>query len=288
MFTCTCNLYRNCGTSKHSTITVTSMSSQKYGLPLSIRQFKYKDIQINKECVLGMGAFGKCTKARIAHLDVCAKFFRTGVKYEWSFSVEAFLLLKCCHENLPWIYGIVGDPKIILTSLHTYENTAFTLHSALHDKTPAEITVNIWKRILYDVLLAVEHLHDNKILHNDIKNNNILIEKSPTGQIRGILIDLGKGCLIDDAKRYTITDDSRRRDHKRRYPHIAPDLIDGYCKQSTGSDVYSVGRVVLSINSKLSIPALNSLSEQCSEYMCTKRPTIINLKTFLFNLFDYK
>ena len=235
-----------------------------------------------------MGTFGKCTKARIAHLDVCAKFFRTGVKYEWSFSVEAFLLLKCCHENLPWIYGFVGNPKIMLTSLHTYENISFTLHSALYEKAPAEITENIWKRILYDVFLAVEHLHERKILHNDIKNNNILIEKSPAGQIRGIVIDLGKGCLINDAKHYAIKDDIKRRDHKRRYPHIAPDLIDGHCKQSMGSDVYSAGRVILSINSKLSIPALNSLSEQCSEYMCTKRPTVMHLKTFLFNLFDYK
>ena len=92
-----------------------------------------------------MGTFGKCTIARIAHLDACAKFFRTGVKYEWSFSVEAFLLVKCCHENLPWIYGIVGKPKIILTSLHTYENNAVT---ALHEKTTAVITVNIWKKIL--------------------------------------------------------------------------------------------------------------------------------------------
>ena len=264
------------------------MPSQKYNIPLSIRQFKYKDVQIKEECILGMGTFGKCTKARIAHLDVCAKFFRTGVKYEWSFSVEAFLLLKCCHENLPLIYGIVGNPKIILSSLHTYENSAVTLHSALHEKIPAEITLNIWKRLLYDVLLAVEHLHDNKILHNDIKNNNILVEKNPTGQIRGILIDLGKGCLINDAKQYTIKDDSKKRDHRRKYPHIAPDLINGHCKQSTSSDVYSVGRVILSINSKLSIPALNSLSEQCSEYMCTKRPTILNLKTFMFNLFDYK
>ena len=97
-----------------------------------------------------------------------------------------------------------------------------TLHSALHEKTTAEITVNIWKKILYDVLLAVEHLHDNKILHNDIKNNNILIEKCLTGQIRGILIDLGKGCLINDAKQYTIKDDRKRRDHKKGTPTLPP------------------------------------------------------------------
>lgn len=256
-------------------------------MPLSVRQFTYKDIQIKEKCILGMGTFGKCTKARIAHLDVCAKVFRTGVKYDWSFPVEAFLLLKCCHENLPWIYGIINDPKIILTSLHTFGDSSITLHSALYEKTLTEITVDVWKRILYDILQAVEHLHNNKILHNDIKNNNILVEQHATGQIRGILIDLGKGCLINDAKLYNIVDNSKKRDHRRKYPHIAPDLINGHCKQSANSDVYSFGRVISSINDKLSIPALNSLSKQCNEYICTERPTVLNLKTFIFNLFAY-
>ena len=62
------NLYRNCGASKHSTITVTSLPSQKYSLPLSIRQFRYKDVQIKEECILGVGTFEKCTKARIARV----------------------------------------------------------------------------------------------------------------------------------------------------------------------------------------------------------------------------
>ena len=99
-----------------------------------------------------MGTFGRCVKARISHLDVCAKVFRTGTKYEWSFPVETLLLSKCCHENLPWIYGIVHEPKIILTSLHTYKDRSITIHSALHDSTPPELTPDTWKKILNDLL----------------------------------------------------------------------------------------------------------------------------------------
>lgn len=122
------------------------MPSQKYSVPVSIRSIAYEDLQVNKECVLGIGTFGKCVKARVSHLDVCAKFFRTGVRYSWSFPVETFLLLKCCHKNLPWIYGIVHDPKIILTSLHTYEDRSVTIHSALHESTVPELTVDKWKK----------------------------------------------------------------------------------------------------------------------------------------------
>lgn len=87
---------------------------------------------------------------------MCAKVLRAGIKYEWCFPVEVFMLLKCCHENLPRIYGIVHDPKIILTSLHTFENSSVTVHSALHEKIWAEIIADAWKKILYNLLLADE------------------------------------------------------------------------------------------------------------------------------------
>ena len=263
------------------------MPAQKFTLPISIRLIKYQDLKVNKEHVLGKGTFGRCLKARISHLDVCAKVFRTGIKYEWSFPAETFLLSKCCHENLPWIYGIVHEPKIILTSLHTYNGRSFTLHSALYDGTSPELTVVAWKKILYDLLSAAHHLHEKEILHNDIKTNNFLIENCSSGE-RGVLIDLGKGCLVKDAKYYCITEESKRLEHIKQYPHIAPDLINGHCTQSTSSDVYSIGRCITQINEKLCIPALKSLGAQCNEYNCKTRPTVSDFKTFIFNLFDYK
>ena len=94
--------------------------------------------------------------------------------------------------------------------------------------------------------------------------------------------------VIKDAKHYSITDDSKRRDHIKRYPHIAPDLINGHCSQSTHSDVFLVGRIIVQVNEILGISALKSLGAQCNEYTCTERPTITDLKTFTFNLFDNK
>ena len=114
------------------------------------------------------------------------------------------------------------------------------------------------EKILYDSLSAVYHLHEKKILHNDIKANNFLIENCSSG-VRGVLIDLGKGCLLKDAMRYCISEESKRREHIKNYPHIAPDLINGHCAQSTNSDVYSIGKCIIQINEILCIPALKSL-----------------------------
>jgi len=69
------------------------------------------------------------------------------------------------------------------------------------------------EKIIHDMLSAVQHLHNKSILHNDIKGNNILIEKTLRGELRGVLIDLGKGCLIKDAKQHNIIDDSKKWDH---------------------------------------------------------------------------
>ena len=80
--------------------------------------------------------------------------------------------------------------------------------------------------------------------------------------------------MINDAKQYNIGDDRKKRQHKQMYPHIAPDLIDGHCKQSPSSDVYSVGRVIATINTKINISALTSLLTQCNGYNYLKRPTI--------------
>ena len=90
----------------------------------------------------------------------------------WFFPAEIFLMLKCCHENSPLIHGIVCTPKMILATIHTY---SIAVYSALYKKPITEVTIDVWKRILYDLLSAVQHLHLN-ILHSDIKNNNILVE----------------------------------------------------------------------------------------------------------------
>ena len=198
------------------------------------------------------------------------------------------LMLKCCHENLPLIHGIVHNPKMILKSLNIIWKQLYYSAFCIVQKTNNRGKVDVWKRILYDLISAVKHLHNNNIIHNDIKNNNILVEKPWTGQIRGVLIDFGKGGMINDTKQYNIGDDNKRRQHKWTYPHLAPDLINGHCWQSPSSDALFVGRVIIAINTKIGIPALISLSIQCNECTCTKRPTIDDLKTFPLNLFDYK
>ena len=81
------------------------------------------------------------------------KVLRKGAEYQATFSTEATLLSECCHPNLPWIYGVVYQPSIIVLSLHTVDNNSFTIHSILQGNTIA-MSVDQWKKIIHGMILA--------------------------------------------------------------------------------------------------------------------------------------
>lgn len=78
-----------------------------------------------------------------------------------------------------------------------------------------------------NMLLATDYLHNKSILHNDIKGNNAVIEKVGS-EAHSILIGLGKGYFLQHGKVYSLNN-TKKQD---KYPHIAPDLVDGHCSQS--------------------------------------------------------
>lgn len=120
------------------------------------------DMQFSKEHVLGTGTFGKCFRGKLSHIDVCIKVLRKGADYQTTFATEATLLSHCCHPNLPWLYGVVHQPSIIISSLHTTDNSSIIVHSVLHGNT---LTLS-WKKIINSVILAIDYLHNKSILQS--------------------------------------------------------------------------------------------------------------------------
>ena len=75
-----------------------------------------------------------------------------------------------------------------------------------------------------------------------------------------------------DARLYTLSS-SERDKYKRHHPHVAPDVRDGLCKQSTLSDIYSFGRILSTINAKLEVHCLEELVKTCLQYKSSERPS---------------
>ena len=90
---------------------------------------------------------------------------------------------------------------------------------------------------------TLKWLHDNKILHNDIKLDNVTKDNV---QFHAILIDFGKACSFANAKRKELSEELKA-EYWEKHAHIASEIIEGKSKQSPASDadVYALERVVL-------------------------------------------
>lgn len=96
---------------------------------------------------------------------------------------------------------------------------------------------------------AISYIHgDVKILHNDIQSDNVLLTAHPSAfdskyPIKIILSDFGKATTISNGRQYN-NSASEKAQYQRKYPHVAPEIVDGKTKQSTSCDIYAVGVLV--------------------------------------------
>ena len=94
-----------------------------------------------------------------------------------------------------------------------------------------ELQSNHCQNILHGLISAFKYLHLKNSLHSDIKCNNVAIESCSSGsEIKSVLIDFGKACLVSAAKAYDLSMEDKAK-YAKHHPQIAPDLVDGKCKQ---------------------------------------------------------
>ena len=87
-------------------------------------------------------------------------------------------------------------------------NESTTVHSALkRNEFHEKIQHTDWKDILTGRTAALEYLCHQKILHNDIKGDKVIIEYLPLDykSCRSVLIDFGKVCYASEAMLYTLS-----------------------------------------------------------------------------------
>lgn len=169
----------------------------------------------------------------------------------------------------------------IVMQFHEYvvgSNNAVTIEQRLLQDANFKDKEN-WLILCGQLFEAVAYLHNEKnILHNDIKVNNILITSSVTYQ-QIVLVDFGKAIHMKNAKRYSLSE-YERREYIRKFPHIAPEIIEGETKQSVKGDMFAVGLVLYKLidsNCFKRLPQasrnkLKQFAESCRSVNYSNRP----------------
>ena len=216
--------------------------------------------------VLGKGRFGTVVLKKFRSSPVAVKYFDIATSSSMV-EREASFLQHCCHINLPIIYGMnsTEKPYFIVTQFYgSQESTtgSQTLKNILEGDAPIKsLNAEQWLHIISQFVSALCHLHRKDILHNDIKNDNILIVNN-AGFYSPILVDFGKACLISEAKIKNLTQEEQKR-YRNEHCHISPEVVNGTQRPSIRSDVFSVGVVLGKCYHYCKHKAVKEIAKRC-------------------------
>ena len=239
---------------------------------------------------LGKGKFGTVQLKKFRSSPVAVKYFcpSTSVK---DVEKEALFLSKCCHINLPLIYGmnIIERPYFIAMQYYGSKSfQAITLQKVISGDVQVSLSAGSehWLHIITQLIDGLSYLHSKGVLHNDIKNDNVVIVCRSNGLFCPVLVDFGKSCLVNDGKRKVLSSSEKAKYYREHY-HIAPEVIEGTCPQSVKSDVYSVGVVVAGLYKHSKYMPLKEIAKRCLKPFST-RCTSTELLSLVLNLQDDK
>jgi serine/threonine protein kinase len=145
--------------------------------------------ELSRDAVLGVGGIATVYRGRDlrSRRDIAAKTLREEYQQvpeaRRRFRQEARMMAFASHPGLVTIYDLIEQPdeSWIVMELVPGRN----IKQILHEDSPLPLRETV--RILRQVSAALQHLHDRKIIHLDIKPQNIIV--LPDGNIK--LIDFG-------------------------------------------------------------------------------------------------
>ena len=177
------------------------------------------------------------------------------------------------HERLSLVFGVVtkNEPLCLVTLFHGVRDESITLHQAANATmlTPSD-SAEIFLQILCD---ALRYVHLRGYLHNDIKANNVVLERKPAAskKYNPILIDFGKSTK---AAASSVTASVKRMTPEQTKTYLAPEIMK-YRLYSAASDIYSLGRMLKAVSRMVGFyPKVRALVKEETTETPSLRPCI--------------
>jgi serine/threonine-protein kinase len=191
----------------------------------------------------GMGAVYEVEELSVAKLYVMkvihAEFAR-GPRIAARMVKEAKFLARLEHENIVQVFwaGETQDehklPYFVMERL-TGQTLRELIHASTSEGRPLPLGFAI--DVATDLLSALSYAHDNRIVHRDVKPENIFLHKKSSGVVVTKLLDFGILALLSDDARPTSDG------FKGTLRYAAPEQIRS--EKPTGrTDLYAAGLVL--------------------------------------------
>ncbi|EDV26468.1 uncharacterized protein TRIADDRAFT_50028 [Trichoplax adhaerens] len=161
---------------------------------------------------------------------------------------EASLLKQLKHANIVVLHDIIQTPTK-LTFVFEYVTTDLSQYLNLH---PGGLNMKNVKLFLYQLLRGLSYCHQRRILHRDIKPQNILV--SEIGEIK--LADFGL------ARAKSVPSKTYSPDVVTLW-YRPPDVLLGSTNYSTSLDIWGVGCIFTEMVSGIAtFPGVRNISDQ--------------------------
>jgi serine/threonine protein kinase len=208
--------------------------------------------------LLGTGGFAEVYLGEHLHLNTLAAIkvllARIAQQDAENFRTEARTIARLEHPNIVRVldFGVEGDiPYLVMN---------YAPNGSLREHLPKGVPLPLERILSYikQVADALQYAHDERLIHRDVKPENMLLSK----RNEVLLSDFG----ISIAVRTTI-----QQEVAGTAPYMAPEQIDG--KPRIASDQYSLGIVVYEwlTGDK---PFHGSFIEVCSQHLRTAPPPL--------------
>eukprot|EP01105_Mastigella_eilhardi_P004721 TRINITY_DN1632_c2_g1_i4.p1 TRINITY_DN1632_c2_g1~~TRINITY_DN1632_c2_g1_i4.p1 ORF type:complete len:1194 (-),score=395.22 TRINITY_DN1632_c2_g1_i4:56-3592(-) len=148
-------------------------------------------------------------------------------------AIEVEVLAQCAHPNIVGFFGCwQKDEELFIAMEYCDGGSAADIYAELREPFKEQIIA----RVMRESLAGLAYLHQNGIVHRDIKGGNIMIDSK--GQVK--LIDFGVSGRLNETAKYRLTFIGT--------PYwMAPEIIDNKTQVSPydyQADVWSLGITV--------------------------------------------
>lgn len=189
------------------------------------------------------GTFGTCYPGKYRGIDVVTKQYKErscgGGEHFLFLQKEAkheadVLLQLGDHPGIPLLFGVClkEKPVSIVMKFHGDGKDSLTVYKAAKNNLISE--KKEWNTILCETADALDHIHRCGYAHNDLKSNNVVLEKREDERLHSVIIDFGQSVLLLKAQNLPAKPLHVRGQYKDTY--IAPELVEGTGKPSTKSE----------------------------------------------------